>query len=73
MAVLRKIFGTSIAIAVALSVGDPSSAFAQQAGGAATAAPDRVARVPEVEVDKAAAGEVDAPGRCTPLQPVRRT
>src|SRR5712691_7905360 len=38
MAVLQKIFGTSIAIAVALTVGAPSSAFAQ-AGGAAPAAP----------------------------------
>jgi hypothetical protein len=38
MAVLRKIFGTSIAIAVALTVSAPSSAFAQ-AGGAAPAAP----------------------------------
>jgi len=38
MAVLRKIFGTSIAIAVALTVSQPSSAFAQ-AGGAAPAAP----------------------------------
>ena len=38
MAVLRKIFGTSIAIAVALTVGEPSSAFAQ-AGGASAAAP----------------------------------
>jgi hypothetical protein len=38
MAVLRKIFGTSIAIAVALTVIEPSSAFAQE-GGAAPAAP----------------------------------
>ncbi len=38
MAVLRKIFGTSIAIAVALTVSAPSSAFAQ-AGGAVPAAP----------------------------------
>ena len=38
MAVLRKIFGTSIAIAVALTVGEPSSAFAQ-AEGAPSAAP----------------------------------
>ena len=38
MAVLRKIFGTSIAIAVALTVSEPSSAFAQE-GGAAPAAP----------------------------------
>src|SRR5438874_5562685 len=38
MAVLRKIFGTSIAIAVALTVSGPSSAFAQ-AGDAAPAAP----------------------------------
>src|SRR3984885_9855087 len=38
MAVLRKIFGASIAIAVALTVSEPSSAFAQ-AGGAAPAAP----------------------------------
>ena len=38
MAVLRKIFGTSIAITVALTVSAPSSAFAQ-AGGAAPAAP----------------------------------
>jgi hypothetical protein len=38
MAVLRKIFGTSIAIAVALTLSEPSSAFAQ-AGGAAPAAP----------------------------------
>jgi hypothetical protein len=38
MAVLRKVFGTSIAIAVALTVGEPSSAFAQ-AEGAAPAAP----------------------------------
>jgi hypothetical protein len=40
MAILRKIFGTSIAIAVALTVSEPSSAFAQ-AGGAAPAAPDQ--------------------------------
>ena len=40
MSVLRKIFGTSIAIAVALTVSEPSSAFAQ-AGGAAPAAPAR--------------------------------
>src|ERR1700728_3470953 len=38
MTVLRKIFGTSIVIAVALAVTEPSSAFAQ-AGGAAPAAP----------------------------------
>ena len=38
MAVLRKIFGTSIAIAVALAVTEPSSAFAQ-AGSAAPSAP----------------------------------
>jgi len=38
MAVLRKIFGTSIAIAVVLTVSEPSSAFAQ-AGGAAPATP----------------------------------
>src|SRR5450631_4292754 len=38
MAVLRKIFGTSIAIAVALTVSEPSSTFAQ-AGGPAPAAP----------------------------------
>src|SRR6202158_1674746 len=38
MTVLRKLFGTSIAIAVALTVSEPSSAFAQ-AGGAAPAAP----------------------------------
>ncbi len=38
MAFVRKIFGTSIAIAVALTVSEPSSAFAQ-AGGAAPAAP----------------------------------
>src|SRR6202167_3542543 len=38
MAALRKIFGTSLAIAVALTGSEPSSAFAQ-AGGAAPAAP----------------------------------
>ena len=38
MPVLRKIFGISIAIAVALTVSEPSSAFAQ-AGGSAPAAP----------------------------------
>jgi hypothetical protein len=38
MAVLRKIFGTSIAIAVALTVSGPFSAFAQE-GGPAPAAP----------------------------------
>jgi len=38
MAVLRKIFGTSIAIAVALTVSAPSSGLAQ-AGGAAAAGP----------------------------------
>ncbi len=37
MAILRKIFGTSIAIAVALTVSEPSSAFAQV--GSAPAAP----------------------------------
>src|SRR5580700_10248224 len=38
MTVLRKFFGTSVAIAVALTISAPSSAFAQ-AGGAAPAAP----------------------------------
>jgi hypothetical protein len=38
MLVLRKIFGTSIAIAVALTVSGPSSVFSQE-GGAAPAAP----------------------------------
>jgi hypothetical protein len=38
MTVRRKIFGTSVAIAVALTISAPSSAFAQ-AGGAASAAP----------------------------------
>src|SRR5579859_3174901 len=38
MAVLRNIFGTSFAIAVALTVSDPSSALAQS-GGAAPATP----------------------------------
>jgi hypothetical protein len=37
MAVLRKIFGTSIAIALALTVSEPSSAFAQGGGGAPAA------------------------------------
>jgi hypothetical protein len=37
MAVVRKIFGTSIAIAVALTVSEPSSAFAQAAGAAPSA------------------------------------
>lgn len=37
MSVLRKIFGTSLALAVALTVSEPSSAFAQ-AGGSAPAA-----------------------------------
>src|SRR5579863_381258 len=37
MAVLRKIFWTSIAIAVALTVGEPSSAFAQAGGAGAQA------------------------------------
>ncbi len=41
MTVLRKIFGTSIAIAVALTVSEPPSAFAQAGGAApAAAAPD---------------------------------
>jgi hypothetical protein len=38
MAILRTIFGTSIAIAVALTVSEPSTAFAQ-AGGSAPVAP----------------------------------
>ncbi len=74
MAVLRKIFGTSIAIAVALTVSDavlglctsrrlcPCSAGSGWPGCGA----------PEV-VDKLAAAEVEAAGRGTPLQPVRRT
>src|SRR5690242_13597217 len=37
MSVLRKIFGTSLAVAVALTISEPSSAFAQ-AGGSAPAA-----------------------------------
>ena len=37
MAILRKIFGTSIAIAVALTVSEPSSAFAQGVGSAPAA------------------------------------
>ena len=73
MAVLRKIFGTSIAIAVALTVSEPSSAFAQ-AGGAAPAAPAQGGRGGAEVVDKVAAAEVEAAARrCTPLQPVRRT
>src|ERR1051326_2791676 len=39
MAVLPKIFGTSIAIAVALTVSAPSPAFAQAGGAAAPGAP----------------------------------
>ncbi|HUA20941.1 MAG TPA: hypothetical protein VMB25_19465 [Bryobacteraceae bacterium] len=39
MAVLRKIFGTSVAIAIALTISVPSSAFAQEKGGAAPAGP----------------------------------
>ena len=70
MAVLRKIFGTSIAIAVALTVSAPSSAFAQ-AGGPAAPAQGGGVRAPEV-VGKLAAA-VEAARRCTPLQPVRRT
>ena len=70
MAVLRKIFGTSIAIAVALTVSAPSSAFAQAGGAAARRAAG--VRAPEV-VDKPAAAEVEAARRYTPLQPVRRT
>src|SRR5436190_4198090 len=38
MAVLRKIFGTSVAIAVALTISAPSSAIAQARGAAAPAA-----------------------------------
>src|SRR5580693_8378480 len=45
MAVLHKIFGTSIAIAVALTVSGPSSAFAQ-AGGSAPTAPAQGAGAP---------------------------
>src|SRR5690348_7362728 len=40
MAVLRKIFGTSIAVALALTLSEPPSAFAQP-GGAASAAPSQ--------------------------------
>ena len=73
MAVLRKIFGTSIAIAVALTVSEPSSAFAQAGGAARCSAGSGWPAVPEV-VDKPAAAEVEAAApRCTPLQPVRRT
>src|SRR2546428_1133285 len=39
MAVLRKIFGTSVAIAVALTISAPSSAIAQAGGAAPAAAP----------------------------------
>src|SRR6478735_5240276 len=39
MAVLRKIFGTSVAIAVALAISAPSSASAQARGAAPAAAP----------------------------------
>jgi len=39
MAVLRKIFGTSVAIAVALTISAPSSAIAQARGAAPAAAP----------------------------------
>ncbi|MBI2150494.1 MAG: hypothetical protein HYU27_07800, partial [Acidobacteria bacterium] len=39
MAVLRKVFGTSVAIAVALTISAPSSAIAQAAGAAPAAAP----------------------------------
>ena len=73
MPVLRKIFGISIAIAVALAVSDPSSAFAQ-AGGSAPAAPAQGGRVRAPKaVDQVAAAEVDPAGRSTPRHPVRRT
>src|SRR5215467_11475590 len=39
MTVLRKIFGTSVAIAVALTISEPSSAIAQARGAAPAAAP----------------------------------
>src|SRR6266540_585157 len=39
MAVLRKIFGTSVAITVALTISAPSSAIAQAGGAAPAAAP----------------------------------
>src|SRR5437667_2953384 len=39
MAVLRKIFGTSVAITVALTISAPSSAIAQARGAAPAAAP----------------------------------
>src|SRR5438132_5927739 len=41
---LRKIFGTSIAIAVALTVSGPSSAFAQAGGAAPATAPAQAGR-----------------------------
>src|SRR6266705_1936064 len=44
MAVLRKIFGTSVAIAVALTISAPSSAIAQAGGAAPAAAPAQVGR-----------------------------
>ncbi len=56
MAVLRKIFGTSIVIAVALTVSEPSPAFAQ-AGSAASAAPAQGGR------DAGAEGGGQARGR----------
>src|SRR5690348_14664383 len=43
MTVRRKIFGASVAIAIALTVSDPSSAFAQ-ATGSAPAGPEQAAR-----------------------------
>src|SRR5438128_2424421 len=44
MAVLRKIFGTNVAIAVALTICAPSSGIAQERGAAPAAAPDQGGR-----------------------------
>ena len=57
MAVRRKIFGTSIAIVVALTVSKPSSAFAQARGAAPAAAPAQAGR------DAGAGGGGQAGGR----------
>jgi hypothetical protein len=75
MAVLRKIFRTNVAIAVALTICAPSSAIAQ-AGGAAPAARRRKVAVEPVraaEAHKAAVAEAEAALRCTPRQPAQRT
>jgi hypothetical protein len=72
MASRNRMMWTGVAIAAALTMSGPSSAFAQAGGAAPAAAPVVVEPARTAEAGKAPAAGAASAVRLTPLQPVRR-